>query len=71
MNELLNAALAHYEAGNAVIAVTQDKKPYREGWNEFFTQAANRSRSQRAFFQWRLWRGDGALAGESLRGFRL
>ncbi len=30
-NSLLDAALAHHEAGNAVIAVSKNKKPYREG----------------------------------------
>ena len=35
---LLDAALERHRAGRPVIAVTKDKKPYREGWNRYFTE---------------------------------
>jgi P4 family phage/plasmid primase-like protien len=38
MNTLLDVALSHHSAGCAVIAVRENKKPYREGWNEYFTR---------------------------------
>ena len=38
MDSLLDAALFHHSRGCTVIAVTQDKKPYREGWNQYFTK---------------------------------
>jgi putative DNA primase/helicase len=39
MDDLLDAALFHHSQGCAVIAVKENKKPYREGWNEYFTRA--------------------------------
>ena len=35
---LLDAGLFHHSQGCTVIAVTQDKKPYRDGWNQYFTR---------------------------------
>ncbi len=38
MSELLEAGLFHHSHGCAVVAVKRDKKPYREGWNQYFTR---------------------------------
>jgi Bifunctional DNA primase/polymerase, N-terminal len=37
-NELLNAALACLSTNQPVIAVGPDKKPYRAGWNKYFSE---------------------------------
>jgi len=37
-DSLLDAALYHYETGCSCISVRKDKKPYRYGWNRYFTE---------------------------------
>src|SRR6266478_8358646 len=39
ISHLLAAALEHHASGRAVIAVRQNKKPYRDGWNDYFKRA--------------------------------
>jgi putative DNA primase/helicase len=38
VSELLEAALACFEAGQPVIAVRENKRPYRSGWNRYFKE---------------------------------
>ena len=38
MSELLEAALAAFEADRSVIAVRENKIPYRRGWNRYFKE---------------------------------
>lgn len=37
MNPIIEAALIHQHEGHSVIAVDRNKKPYHEGWNQYFT----------------------------------
>ena len=39
MHPLLEAALFHHDEGRSVIAVNQNKRPYHDGWNQYFTRA--------------------------------
>ena len=38
MSPLLQAALLCFEAGQPVIAVRENKVPYRSGWNRYFKE---------------------------------
>jgi putative DNA primase/helicase len=49
MNELLEAALSHHDEGRSVIAVNQDKRPYHQGWNQYFTRAQTEEEARQEF----------------------
>ncbi|MDP2651988.1 MAG: phage/plasmid primase, P4 family [bacterium] len=46
---LLDAALFHHSQGCAVVAVSQKKVPYREGWGKYFTQAQTEAEVRELF----------------------
>jgi hypothetical protein len=46
---LLDAALLHHAEGRRVIAVNSEKKPYRNGWNDFFSRPQTEDEVQQQF----------------------
>jgi DNA repair protein RadA/Sms len=46
---LLDAALLHHAEGRRVIAVNSEKKPYRKGWNDFFTRSQTEKEVRQEF----------------------
>jgi AAA domain-containing protein/primase-like protein/bifunctional DNA primase/polymerase-like protein/helix-turn-helix protein len=48
-NSLLATALFHHSEGRPVIAVTKDKRPYRERWNEYLTRQQTEEEVRREF----------------------
>ena len=49
MNELLQAGLACFEAGQPVIAVRENKRPYRSGWAEYFKRPQTEDEVRKEF----------------------
>lgn len=48
-SKLLSVALSYFEAQQPVIAVGPDKRPYRRGWNEFFSRPQTKSEIEEEF----------------------
>jgi Primase C terminal 1 (PriCT-1)/Protein of unknown function (DUF3987)/Bifunctional DNA primase/polymerase, N-terminal len=48
-NTLLEAALSHHSEGSPCIGVTKDKKPYHEGWAEYFHRQQTREEVEKEF----------------------
>jgi hypothetical protein len=46
---LLDAALLHHAEGRRVIAINSQKKPYRNGWNDFFSRPQTEDEVQQQF----------------------
>jgi hypothetical protein len=49
MNRLIEVALFHHSEGRPVIAVNEQKRPYRQGWNDFFSRRQTEDEVRREF----------------------
>ena len=49
MNHLFDAAMYHADFGRPAIGVNPEKKPYRKGWNQFFTRAQTEDETRTEF----------------------